>query len=97
MDVQRATQIVEAVVAGRKRWENSYGTGEFSVGEITEAMLVLHSEGKVLTQDHSDALTKVKRQLTASKAREAKLKKQVKALKNQVDHMATSRKEAGVD
>ena len=92
-----ALQIVTKVIEGRKQWGEMYGLGEFTSSQILNALVEMHEKGLVATEDEADKLTKVKRQLTASKAREAKLKKQIKSLKYQVDQMATSRKEAGVD
>ena len=77
MDATRANRIVAAVIAGRKRWGSAYGTGEFNLSEITEALVTLHESGEAIVEDHKEELVRVKRQLTASKAREAKIKKQV--------------------
>lgn len=92
-----AKQLVKEVIEGRARWGKAFGAGPFRIDDVMDALVELHNEGLIATDASKEDLVKAKRQLTASQAREAKLKKQVKSLKNQVDQMATSRKEAGVD
>ena len=81
MDAIEAGRIVAAVIAGRIRWGTAYGTGEFSVSEITEALVRQYEAGEIIGQEAAQELLKVKRQLTASQAREAKLKKEIERLK----------------
>lgn len=76
-----AEKIVTQVVDGRKRFGQMYGLGEFSPNQILDALVELSEKGVLLRKEENDALTKVKRQLTAALAREGKLKKQIKELK----------------
>lgn len=86
MDVEKAKRIVAETVEFRKRWGGLGGRGENSLGayvvdDLVDALALLLDEGEVTAVGHSESLTKVKRQLTAALAREAKLKKQVEKLK----------------
>jgi septal ring factor EnvC (AmiA/AmiB activator) len=78
-----AKAIVQDVLEGRMRFGEMYGLGTFSPSQILNALVELHEEGLLLADANSEELTKVKRQLTASKAREAKLKKQIEKLKEE--------------
>lgn len=78
-----ANRLVAAVVAGRQRWGQSYGTGEFTSDQILDALVEMHQNGEIEADTAHEDLVRVKRQLTASQAREAKLKKQVEKLKDQ--------------
>ena len=79
-----AKEVVAMVVAGRARWGKSYGTGPFTADDILDALVELQNVG----EDSADALqaelVKAKRQLTAALAREAKQKKQIAALKEEL-------------
>jgi len=86
MDADKARRIVAEIVAFRQRWGNLGGTGPDSLGaytldDLVEALAFLVEEGDITVQGHSEGLTKVKRQLTAALAREAKQKKQIEELK----------------
>lgn len=93
MDVTKARQIILETIDGRKRWGKMFRS-EHDLAYILDALVHLDSEGTLAfntSQDqHSEELTKTKRQLTAALAREAKQKKQIESLKHQVDHMATT-------
>ncbi len=75
MSPEKATKIVSAVIAGRKRWGYNYGTGEFSVADITEALVVMNEAGEIAADTAHDDLVREKRRLTAAVAREARAKK----------------------
>lgn len=77
MDLEKAQQIVQDTIEGRKRWGQMFYS-EFNSDTLLDALVCLseavqESAGAVSREE----LTLVKRQLTASKAREAKLKKQI--------------------
>ena len=91
MNIEEAQSVVAEVIEGRRRWGISYGSGAFSLSQITEALVTVADElgdqdgiAAAAVQVKQDELTKVKRQLTASKAREAKLKKKIAELEEQV-------------
>lgn len=72
-----ANRIVAAVIAGRKRWGKSYGTGSFTVDDILDALVEQHEAGEIVAEDHSEELVREKRRVTAAKARYGKLQKQI--------------------
>lgn len=80
MDVETARKVQTDVISGRKRWGVLYTTGEYSVADLVTALVVLHEAGEIAAGDAHEELVNVKRQLTASKAREAKLKKKIEKL-----------------
>ena len=86
MDVQKARQIVSSTISGRKRWGKMFNS-EYGIAEILDALVCLEEEVGLVLEAGSDDLTKSKRQTTASKAREAKLKKKVTKLEEQIAHL----------
>ena len=81
-------------MSARRRWGKLF-TSAYTIEQVLDALVVLDeeiglAENLVQREDH----TKVVRQLTAAKAREAKLTKQVNALKKQIDFIATTEKNA---
>ena len=85
MDASKANKIVAAVIAGRKRWGKSYGTGAFTLDDILDALVAQHEAGEVIAEDHSEELVREKRRVTAAKAREGKLRKQNKELQQEIE------------
>ena len=75
-----AQTVVAEVIAGRKRYGKMYGTGAFTAEAILDALVELSEQGIIDAGISHEDLVKVKRQLTASKAREAKLKKKIAKL-----------------
>ena len=78
-----ARKVVQQAIAGRKQFGKMYGTGPFTPEEILDALVSLSEEGDSLVVDSKEELTKARRQLTAAKAREGKLKKQIEKLKQE--------------
>lgn len=75
MSLDKARKLAKEVARVRARWGRQ-GRTAHSVDEVYDAILVLETHGQ-WDSPTTDELTKVKRQLTASLAREAKLKKQL--------------------
>lgn len=76
---QKAQKLIEDVVEGRKKFGKMYGTGPYSASEILDALLEVWADGEAIHATNKAAQTKLSRQLTAAKAREAKLRKLLKA------------------
>ena len=88
MDVTTAQQIVNETIEGRKRWGRMF-LSEYSQERILDALVALDEEGRLAWQQfeelvHKDELTAANRKLTAALAREAKQKKQIEKLKQQI-------------
>lgn len=82
MDLSTAQRIIDEAVAGRKRWGMMW-VSEYSPDNLLDALICVsgaleESLGGVPREEH----TLVTRQLTASKAREAKLKKKIEKLED---------------
>lgn len=80
VNLEQAQKIVQDTIEGRKRWGKMFA-GEASSTQLLDALCVLSEAledtlGGISREEH----TRVIRQLTASKAREAKLKKQIEKL-----------------
>ena len=90
MEVSDARKIVGETVSGRLRWGKMF-LSAFSMEQVLDALVALEEAGALAltkaTQEGSEELTKVKRQLTAAKAREAKQKKQLEDLRNEVHNL----------
>lgn len=82
LSLEKARAIAQRIATYRERW------GRYSPmvdrDQLQDVILVLEKHG-AWGNPTNDDLTKVKRQLTASLAREAKLKKQLAALGAAVD------------
>lgn len=91
MDVKKAQQIVSKAISGRARWGKLYYC-ENSMEEVLDALMCLDQE-MILAVNHQDNLvekedlTKARRQVTAAKAREARQKKQIKKLEQEIWHL----------
>ena len=90
MEVSAARKIVGETVSGRLRWGKMF-LSAYSMEQVLDALVALEDAGALAltkaTQEGSEELTKVKRQLTAAKAREAKQKKQIEDLKEHVKQL----------
>lgn len=88
MDVKKAQQIVSRAISGRARWGKLYYC-ENTIEEVLDALMCLDKE-MILAVNHQDNLvekedlTLARRQLTASKAREARQKKKIKKLEEYI-------------
>ena len=82
MTEERARLIVSEVIAARIRWGTMFSWPHNKM-DVLDALVKLEGMLTQAQSGNSDELTKVKRQLTASLAREAKLKKQVRKLKGE--------------
>lgn len=86
-NLDRARAIIEHVGRESLRWGKLYDITKdptFSARDITEAAATLMVEFDERSAIKPEELTKLKRQLTASKAREGKLKKQIAQLKQRL-------------
>ena len=81
MTVERARQVLLEVLDLRKRWGRKVSNQDFNKDDLLDALVVLqeHNEETVHAQ-----VVKLHRQIGASKAREAKLKKDKTALERQL-------------
>jgi hypothetical protein len=79
IDIPAALTIVKHVVAERKRWGHQAGTAGYNTHTICDALIVLADAGNFDAPTREE-LTKANRQLAASAAREAGLKKRIAEL-----------------
>ncbi len=85
MNIEKAREIVESVVEGRKRWGQMFGMGEYSKGQLLDALICFveaDQEKEALVP--KEELTLARRQLTAANARYARLEKRAKELEEQL-------------
>ncbi len=72
-----ANKITENVQIANKRW-GAKAAYMYTPRELAEALIAYHEELIRITTDNAIELTRTKRQLTASLAREARWKKKMK-------------------
>lgn len=77
-------EFISNVLADKKRWGKLYTNQDVPVNELLEALAQLAGEQDVLELVPKAALTKANRQITAAKAREGRLRKEVESLKQQL-------------
>lgn len=82
MTLEKARQMILETAEERARWGNLFSL-KYNKSELMDAIVVLAEYVQELEEAQADTseLTKVKRQLAASQAREAKLKKKLESLK----------------
>lgn len=80
MTEERARDIVSHVVAQRLRWGKHYAGDDINGGmtSVFDALILLAYAENDETKELRDSLAKANRQLGAAKARETKLRKQLK-------------------
>lgn len=72
---ERAADIVSHVVSQRLRWGKQYDGSDILRADLLEALVIIAQSENAVEAELREELTRVRRQLAAANAREAKLKK----------------------
>ena len=84
--MSRARQVIEECKEFYARWGQLADKSlPYNASELLDAMIAVEEDQEQGEADHSRELTKVKRQLTAALAREAKQKKQIDRLQGALE------------
>lgn len=75
MTPEKAADIVSHVVANRLRWGKQYDGSDILRSDLLDALVVIAQNGNNAEGELREELTRLRRQLAAANAREAKLKK----------------------
>lgn len=87
MTLEQAQDIMAHVVANRVRWGNMYDGDDIGMSKMMRALIVLAKEDSHAVAEVRKGLTTSNRQAAAGKAREAKMKKQIEGLQNEISNL----------
>ena len=83
MTEEKARNIVSHIVSQRIRWQQQYDGGEFTLGTLMDALVILAYSENEEAAELRKSLATANRQVGAANARETKRAKQIEELKGE--------------
>lgn len=75
LDLEKSVAIVKYVASQRERWGKHYTADDIGTEKLLDALVILGDALEAKEEVKSEEVTKLKRQLAAATAREARAKK----------------------